>query len=385
MRPADIGGGPALHIDVDDCDGAVTGWRELIGAVGTTRTSASRLHETLQLDSGWFAFGPRFPTALSEFGEEMELAAQLLDLAADRARAGDYFDGSFDSLPGSLGILLSLWGSLNDGDGAGLNDLDDPLPAGTDPNHRVHLGYIPLFPSGGPAPGDVQQGLLGDCSLLATIAGLASTDPDFIRRLITDNGDGTYTVRLNGRTITVDDEFLATSDGQRYANERGALWPLVLEKAIAQYHGGYDGVRGQSPILTMEALGFDPSQWQPLPRTAFGQTILSAQIASALQSGRPVATGSSGAFGMGGTHAWSVTDLSNVDGTPVVTVRNPWGGAGMERRDGTWVYGDGTPVRFEDPADADRIRLDPNHPGMVSMPVDVFSRNFNDIVVGNTK
>lgn len=41
---------------------------------------------------------------------------------------------------------------------------------------------------------DVGQGDLGDCFFLASLAAFAKTDPDGVRRAITDNHDGTYSV-----------------------------------------------------------------------------------------------------------------------------------------------------------------------------------------------
>jgi hypothetical protein len=43
---------------------------------------------------------------------------------------------------------------------------------------------------------DVDQGQLGDCSFMASLASVAALDPNFIYEMITDNHDGTYTVRL---------------------------------------------------------------------------------------------------------------------------------------------------------------------------------------------
>ena len=54
----------------------------------------------------------------------------------------------------------------------------------------------PLFGAGGPAYTDVDQGSLGDCYFLVSLAETAYRNPQLIRNMFTDNGDGTYTVRF---------------------------------------------------------------------------------------------------------------------------------------------------------------------------------------------
>ena len=43
---------------------------------------------------------------------------------------------------------------------------------------------------------DVRQGKLGDCYFLASLAGIAHYNPSFVREMIRDNNDGTYTIRF---------------------------------------------------------------------------------------------------------------------------------------------------------------------------------------------
>jgi hypothetical protein len=61
---------------------------------------------------------------------------------------------------------------------------------------------------------DVNQGNLGDCYLLASLAGTAYRTPSTIQNMFTDNGDGTFTVRFlrNGVANYVTVDRLLTND-----------------------------------------------------------------------------------------------------------------------------------------------------------------------------
>lgn len=54
--------------------------------------------------------------------------------------------------------------------------------------------------SSGITPGDIMQGLMGDCYLLAGMAAVAKTNPEMIKQMITQNKDGSITVRFSSRS-----------------------------------------------------------------------------------------------------------------------------------------------------------------------------------------
>ena len=108
---------------------------------------------------------------------------------------------------------------------------------------------------------DVSQGALGDCYLMAGMASVARADPDLIRDLIKDNGDGTYDVTLYIRTSyysrpkpvvkTVDARLAAKRAGVPLYSGIGdevdgqqELWVPLLEKALAQHKGSYELISG---------------------------------------------------------------------------------------------------------------------------------------------
>lgn len=69
-------------------------------------------------------------------------------------------------------------------------------------NHKLQIGttadkykHAPLFPAR-PQIQDVQQGHVGDCFLMASIASLIQSDPEQLMKSMRDNGDNTVTVRF---------------------------------------------------------------------------------------------------------------------------------------------------------------------------------------------
>ncbi|MCR5403339.1 MAG: hypothetical protein K6E91_05880 [Butyrivibrio sp.] len=98
----------------------------------------------------------------------------------------------------------------------------------------------PLF-THEPCANDIAQGYCGDCYLLATIAAVVEKNPDYVRKMMVDNGNGTVTVRLFGpdkqaKYVTVTKSTVLTTNkevdrgGDKFV--QGALWVKMLEKAV---------------------------------------------------------------------------------------------------------------------------------------------------------
>lgn len=138
------------------------------------------------------------------------------------------------------------------------------------PLHEGRLLDVPLFGTSDDVNGDqVRQGMVGDCWLMATMMSLADADPEFVKRMVIDNEDGTYTVKLykDGKRhdVVVDGDFLLNDKEQPAFAGGGknatALWPLLVEKAIAQDLGGYDAIVSDQSNRAMKILlGEHPKQ-----------------------------------------------------------------------------------------------------------------------------
>jgi hypothetical protein len=209
---------------------------------------------------------------------------------------------------------------------------------------------------------DVNQGNLGDCYLLASLAGTAYRTPSTIQNTFTDNGDGTFTVRFlrNGvaNYVTVDRYLPTTASGSfYYANrDRGLLynntgnelWVALAERAYAQINesgwigqdntNSYAGIAGGWPDTTVQQItGRNTVRDYTLDnsdRTA---------VINAFNAGRIV-------FLNWASHALTLVDYNPT--TQLFTVHNPWGhtdnftwnqiingtGTGHEQRFTDWSY-----------------------------------------------
>lgn len=188
----------------------------------------------------------------------------------------------------------------------------------------------------GMAPSDVAQGVLGDCYFLATLAGFAHARPEVLRDAITDNGNGTYTVRffeddpvygVQPVLITVDDD-LPTRNGMTLyaAVPAGELWPALLEKAYAKFKGSYGmiGMGGLPGQVAFDLTGDVPSM-RLVGFTSERRTFERMRDALASSQAVMAATMTGGLEGIVGGHVYTVTRAFEQDGAKWVEVRNPWG------------------------------------------------------------
>ena len=118
----------------------------------------------------------------------------------------------------------------------------------------------------GVSPTDISQGQIGDCWYIASLKAVASANPSVIENAITDNGNGTYTVRLyhDGKPVDITvtgDEVVDKNGNQGFARSgnRSEMWPQLMEKALAAYEGSYGAIEGGSAGNGMEVITGKPS------------------------------------------------------------------------------------------------------------------------------
>jgi hypothetical protein len=214
---------------------------------------------------------------------------------------------------------------------------------------------------------DVQQGALGDCHYLAPLAAMAATAQGraFLRGAVVENkneaGDVvSWTVTLHERDklrfrsttfhdvkVTVREPFAIGHARVRPDGGPTEVWPLVIEKACAQYSGGYNQIgHGGDPAEAMALLtGREPTYtsfgWPARWFKSYGASDLQRDLANGklvVLSTRPGIGGPTGgqstptsrqasedAHGLLDAHAYFATGIEEHDGKAFVRLGNPWG------------------------------------------------------------
>ncbi|MGA2448428.1 MAG: C2 family cysteine protease [Polyangiaceae bacterium] len=233
------------------------------------------------------------------------------------------------------------------------------------------------------SPRDVSQNQIGDCALLATLCALANTSQGraVLRNSIVENKDPqghvvSYSVTLFERrpttlgsvlrnanelskelgewavdlfhtlskvTVTVDGKY-ACGHADARATDSGTqeVWPLVLEKAVAQIVGGYDALNGGSlPHRPMEMLTGKPAAFHPLVGATLSRVVPGSfspsDVASAVAAGRPVVLatkpalvpaappGQAPPYRLQAQHSYAAVGIVEAGGKKCLELMNPWG------------------------------------------------------------
>ena len=198
-------------------------------------------------------------------------------------------------------------------------------------------------------PKDVQQMAVGDCWVMAPAAALASTRDGraLIKNAIAENKDDkgvvtSYTVTLHrpeehwwgAKTfsevkITVDAVYAYGHAQARLAGNDHEVWPVVLEKAFAEYLGGYNKLhQGASAARAMELLTGKEAEtirfgWM----TSYGPERLTSDLAAGKLVVFDTKPGldENGPYRLLEHHAYEAAGTVMVDGNLCVALHNPWG------------------------------------------------------------
>jgi hypothetical protein len=95
-------------------------------------------------------------------------------------------------------------------------------------------GKMDLYAPGGIRLQGVRQGYVGSCYFHATVAALAQTNPEMLKRMIKENSDSSFAVQFgDGRKETVYPEDITYAQANGFDSSDG-LWVIVLLRAFAQ-------------------------------------------------------------------------------------------------------------------------------------------------------
>jgi len=262
------------------------------------------------------------------------LGAGLDHITSSGANVSVWVDGS-DSFKGTGAVhrVNTLAGGVAMAEGAALAN---PGDAG-----KTVKPTDSLFGSG-PSSGDVNQGGVGDCYFLASLAAFAQVKPSVLTESAVDMGDGTYVVRFykGGQPVYVrvsNDLSTGPYAGYQYAHPGPAatIWAPIMEKAFAYFRAGrnsYSSIGGGWMGEAYSDLGVRSSNlW--LSDTA--ERTFYNTVVTDLARGLAVTLGTFGnATAMLPSHAYTLVSAAiDAAGATSYTVRNPWGAKGDSLED----------------------------------------------------
>jgi hypothetical protein len=203
----------------------------------------------------------------------------------------------------------------------------DPTPGDPPPGDTL---FGPPGDSNGISYQDIHQGGLGDCYFLAALGEVAKNDPDFIRQMIRDNGNGTYTVTLyqfEPVQVTVSPSDFAPNGVNSQPDEgvidgQKELWPQIIEAAYAKLEGGYGKIgNGGYPSDAMETLtGFNASWSSPGSFEQIKSDLAKGKLVTLDTPDEPLP------YDLLSSHSYMVIGTyTDLQGNNYVKLQNPWG------------------------------------------------------------
>jgi Calpain family cysteine protease len=189
----------------------------------------------------------------------------------------------------------------------------------------------------GPVVSDANQGAIGDCYFVSSLAAFASIKPSTLAESAVDMGDGTYIVqfiRAGAPVFVRVSNDISTSTGTTYRFARpgtsGSVWAPIMEKAFAYFRSGvntYASISGGWMGEVYTALGVASSTFWMSGMT---ESTLFSTVSSALSSGKPVTFGTTATPpNLVGSHAYTLISATrDSNGIARYMVRNPWGVSG---------------------------------------------------------
>lgn len=242
----------------------------------------------------------------------------------------------------------TVLGNLAVGSSAGqLDKLIGKWFLGTDLPTYLNRTYAaveaPLFAATGPQSSEIRQAGIGDCYMLAALVDVADDYAALLETMFTDNGNGTWGVRLYGAG---DDPLYVTVNNQLpgwVANSsNGSLWVSLIEKAYVEWevqtygeannyasiNGGYSS--GMSAIAGRDSVYYSCNSYTLQSWT----TTVKSTVLDAMARGEEVMYSSfqtlvdtdNGKTDLVNAHQFAVLGYDSAKDELIL--RNPWGHAG---------------------------------------------------------
>ncbi|HEY8748088.1 MAG TPA: C2 family cysteine protease [Tepidisphaeraceae bacterium] len=229
---------------------------------------------------------------------------------------------------GSVHAVASFAGGVTKAIGA---SLANPADSGATTTANLSLWGT------GPSADDVNQGGIGDCYFLSSLAAFAGTNPAKLNESAVDLGDGTYAVQYFSSQnkavyVRVSNSFSSGwFNGYAYAHPgaNNTIWAMVMEKAFAYFRNGSNTIASISSGWMGEAysdLGVANTFLAP---KNFSESSFYATVTSDLANKKPITLAALNAPNVVNNHAYTLMSASiDSNGTTHYRIRNPWGSSG---------------------------------------------------------
>ena len=205
-----------------------------------------------------------------------------------------------------------------------------PFLKGEGDSHKIEIG-------------DIDQGAVGNCYFLALLGGLAHTQPDYIQQMVIDNLDNTYTIRFHledgsEKHVTIDNKFWLDNEGRPIYSKVADFneyqietWVMLVEKAWAKWHKGYQHIEGGNTLKDDYAMALTGNrrEFVEITNSTNEQQFTEKLFKHLYEKKMPVCFTSKAAKEEGDdpmvveNHAYILKDVSFQDGE--VNLYNPYG------------------------------------------------------------
>merc|ERR1740117_1823698 len=203
---------------------------------------------------------------------------------------------------------------------------------------KTHGNTFSVIGASGINWNDIQQGALGNCYFLASLAAIAKQQPDIIDNMFVDRDLWSQNIFktkwfINGKEsiVTVDNMIPAGERGTFFTHQSptGEFWTVILAKTWAKIYGNFKAVEGGTSSTVFRAItGSGGESFTMSEQTA---DKLWDRLVTGTEKKFPMGAGTGGGgnpttYGLAVGHAYGVLGVA-VDGTygKVVKMYNPWG------------------------------------------------------------